>query len=135
MTPNPPPTIDPPPGPPGPGTQGVVRVAVLDALSALDVLFTAPVAAQSSLLDPKSYALTGGQRLFPRVTGALLNPPGTPPEQKDRLVRLSLDGPGDFSIYTLTVGGPDIDPRQATAKVRFRLACDDAFDCQPPPAP
>ena len=51
-----------------------------------------------------------------------------------------LSGLGDFSIYTLTVNGPDIDPFFSSAKFRFRLACDDPFDCalpaaQPAPQP
>src|SRR5262249_26238850 len=51
---------------------------------------------------------------------------------------LTLNMEGDFSIYTLTVSGPDIDPFFSSAKLRFRLACDDRFDCrspaqQPPP--
>jgi hypothetical protein len=52
---------------------------------------------------------------------------------------LTLDSIGDFSIYTLTVSGPGIDPFFASRKLRFRLACDDRFDCSqpaaPPPAP
>ena len=52
---------------------------------------------------------------------------------------LTLDGLGDFSIYTLTVSGPDIDPFFSSRKLRFRLACDDQFDCRapspPPPSP
>lgn len=138
-TPAPPPspTIDPPPGPPVTGTQVVVRVSVLDALSQLMVLFQAPVTPTSMayLLSPRSYALTGGSRLFPRVTGVLVNPGGTPPGQTDRLVQLTLDGPGDFSVYTLTVSGPDLDPLHASSRLRFRLACDDSFDCRPRPTP
>jgi hypothetical protein len=47
---------------------------------------------------------------------------------------LTLDAIGDFSIYTLTVSGADIDPFFASRKLRFRLACDDPFDCRPPTA-
>jgi hypothetical protein len=42
---------------------------------------------------------------------------------------LKLNELGDFSIYTLTVNGPDIDPFFNSAKFRFRLACDGPFDC------
>jgi hypothetical protein len=45
---------------------------------------------------------------------------------------LTLDTLGDFSIYTLTVSGPDIDPFFGSTKVRFRLSCDDFFDCATP---
>jgi hypothetical protein len=121
-----------------PNAQGVARVAVLDATAELIVTFAHPLtpAQQSTLLDPRRYTLTGGQRLFPRVVAAALyEPPGTPPELQGRRVLLSLDGEGDFSIYTLTVSGPDIDPFFASHPLRFRLACDDPFDCRPPAPP
>ena len=121
-----------------PNAQGLARVAVDDARAQLVVTFAAPltVAQQSYALDPRHYALTGGERLFPHVTSAALyNPAGTPPDLAGRRVLLQLDGLGDFSIYTLTVSGPDIDPFFAGHTLRFRLACDDPFDCRPPAPP
>ena len=50
----------------------------------------------------------------------------------DRLVVLQLDRIGDFSTYTLTVSGPDIDPFFASHKLRFRVGSDEPFDCRPP---
>jgi hypothetical protein len=117
-----------------PGAQGIARVAVDDARAELVVTFQRPLAlpAQRYALEPRSYSLSGGRRLFPRVLGAEpYEPPDTPPELRGRRVRLALSGPGDFSIYTLTVTGPDIDPFFASRKLRFRLACDDPFDCRP----
>jgi hypothetical protein len=118
-----------------PGTQGIKRVAVDDSNARLTVVFLAPITSQQSyLFKPQSYSLTGGQRLFPRLLkaepGALASPPGF----QEPSVMLTLDGPGDFSIYTLTVSGPDIDPFFSSAKLRFRLACDELFDCQTPAA-
>jgi hypothetical protein len=124
-----------------PGAQGLERVAVDDAAARLVVTFARPVALpdQSYLLDPRSYSLTGGQRLFPRVVAAaLFDPAGTPPDLAGRRVALTLSEPGDFSIYTLTVSGPDVDPFFAAQRLRFRLDCDDPFDCRapaPPPPP
>jgi hypothetical protein len=117
---------------PGPGMQGILRVAVDDANARLTVAFLAPVALpqQNFLLNPLSYSLTGGQRLFPRILKAELHAPSSPPSADDQSVVLTLDTEGDFSIYTLTVGGPDIDPFFSSAKLRFRLACDDRFDCR-----
>jgi hypothetical protein len=132
------PVIAPPTGV-TPGTQGLARVVALDDLVTVTVVFKTPLSAAQKLamLDPKAYTLTGGQRLFPRVTGVSLNPPGTPASEQDRRVQLALDGPGDFSTYTLTVSGPGLDPIADALPLRFRLACDDVFDCRPgpPPAP
>jgi len=112
-----------------PGAQGVARVAVDDANARLIVTFLAPItpAQQVYLTNPLSYTLTGGQRLFPRILSAT-------PGSDNQSVALALSGLGDFSIYTLTVNGPDIDPFFGSAKFRFRLACDDPFDCATPSA-
>lgn len=115
--------------------QGIVRVAVDDAAAQLVVTYEVPItpSQQTFLLNPRSYSLTGGQRLFPHVLSAsLYNPPNTPTELQNRRVLLQFDGEGDFSIYTLTVNGPDIDPFFSSHKLRFRLACDDSFDCREP---
>jgi hypothetical protein len=119
-----------------PGAQGLKRVGVDDENARLIVVFEAPISLpqQSYLLRPQSYALTGGQRLFPRILQADLQNPGSPPGDDGPAILLTLDGPGDFSIYTLTVSGPDIDPFFTSAKLRFRLACDSRFDCRPPAA-
>ncbi len=121
---------------PGPGSQGIVRVAVDDANAKLTVVFLAPIVLpdQAFLLNPLSYSLTGGQRLFPRILKAEVAPPTSPPSSNPSVI-LTLDSEGDFSIYTLTVSGPKIDPFFSSAKLRFRLACDDRFDCRQAAAP
>ena len=120
-----------------PSAQGIARVAVDDVRAQLIVTFYQPVTPlRPYLLDPRSYSLTGGQRLFPHVLKAEPYPPTSPPELVNQRVLLTLDGLGDFSIYTLTVSGPDIDPFFSSYKLRFRLSCDDPFDCRTPlPAP
>jgi hypothetical protein len=120
------------------GAQGILRVAVDDALSQLVVTFAGPITAaqQAYLLNPRSYTLSGGQRLFPRIlTAQLHNPPGTSLDLLNRRVLLQLNQTGDFSTYTLSVSGEDIDPFFASHKLRFRLGCDDPFDCRPPELP
>src|SRR4051812_15967273 len=108
-----------------PGMQGIERVAVDDARAQLLVTFYRPIVSpeRSRLLQPASYTLTGGQRLFPRVLSAELWPPTSPPLSEPREVLLTLDGIGDFSVYTLTVTAPDIDPFFSARRLRFRLAC------------
>jgi hypothetical protein len=119
------------------GMQGVARVAVDDAHSQLQVTFLRPInlPQESYLFDPGSYTLTGGQRFFPRILSAEPYPLSSPPGPHASSVLLTLSGPGDFSIYTLTVSGPDIDPFFSSRRLRFRLACEDRFDCRPSAAP
>ena len=118
-----------------PGAQGIARVAVDDANAKLIVTFLNPITSlqQTYLSNALSYTLTGGQRLFPRIITAAMPTPTSPPNANQTVV-LTLSGLGDFSIYTLTVNGSGIDPFFGSAKLRFRLACDDPFDCATPAA-
>jgi hypothetical protein len=127
---------------PPPGVQGILRVAVLDAVGGsgpprLAVTFAQPVGAlqQQDVANPRNYTLTGGQRLSPRVISATLNPTGTPAGLLNQFVELALDIEGDFSIYTLSLSAAGIDPFFSSRTVRFRLGCDDPFDCRTPPSP
>ena len=117
----------------GVGKQGIARVAVDNSSAELRVTFLRPILLPDDdfLLDPRSYTLTGGQRLFPRVTQAVLLGPGSPPLSEAAIVLLTLTGLGDFSVYTLTVSKSSIDPFFASRKLRFRVACDERFDCRP----
>lgn len=112
-----------------PGKQGLGPIAVDDARATLAVTFLADLtSAQLAYLKRSgSYALTGGHRRHPRVVA--VDPP------VGRTVTLRLNEIGDFSVYTLVVTGPDIDRNFATRELRFRLGCDDAFDCRTPPSP
>jgi hypothetical protein len=116
--------------------QGILRVAVDELAPRLSVVFQAPIVLpdQSFLQNPLNYSLTGGERIRPRVLKAEIAPPASPP-QSNPSVTLTLDTIGDFSVYTLTVSGPNIDPFFSSARLRFRLSCDDRFDCRPPAAP
>ena len=118
------------------GGQGILRVAVDEVNVQLIVTFQRAIEQpeEDFLLDPRSYSLTGGQRLFPRVIAVEVDGAGSPPVPEDGL-RLRLSSLGDFSIYTLTITGPGLDPFFDSHKLRFRVACDDPFDCRPPAAP
>ena len=131
---SPPPSIECPRPELRPGAQGIARVTVDDRQARLVVTFLRRIRlpAQAYLLDPRSYSLTGGQRRFPRVLRAEPFSAPSPPDPESRQTVLTLDQLGDFSVYTLTVGGPDVDPFFASRKLRFRLACGDPFDCRTP---
>src|SRR5262245_2133374 len=123
--PAPPPSIECPRPELRPGAQGIARVTVDDRQAKLVVTFLKSIRlpAEAYLLDPRSYSLTGGQRRFPRVLRAEPFSATSPPDPDGRQTLLTLDQLGDFSVYTLTVGGPDVDPFFASRKLRFRLAC------------
>jgi hypothetical protein len=115
------------------GAQGIERVAVDDTTARLIVTFVRTIGAGDELLRPERYTLTGGRRLFPRVCAAeRFDPAGTPFDLIGRRVILVLNTIGDFSIYTLTVAASDVDPFFASRRLRFRLGCDDPFDCREP---
>ncbi len=118
------------------GAQGIERLAVDDDSAQVVVTFARQIpTGHDDLFRPASYVLSGGRRLFPRVRSASRhNPPGTPFELVDRRVLLGLDGIGDFSVYTLTLTAAGIDPFFASHRLRFRLGCDDPFDCRVPAA-
>ena len=119
-----------------PGMQGMELVAVDDTNAQLLVTFFRPITLplESYLLQATSYTLTGGQRLFPHVIKAEFPLfASSPPHSGSLQVLLTLDGLGDFSVYTLTVSGVDIDPFFGSRQLRFRLACDQEFDCRTVP--
>jgi hypothetical protein len=116
---------------PAAGRQGIAYIGVQEGPKpALTVTFVLPIALLPVpyLLRKSSYALTGGVRMFPRITG-IMPVPGDPASAV-----LELDTIGDFSVYTLTATAPELDPLFASRTVRFRLACDDPYDCEPPAA-
>jgi hypothetical protein len=119
---------------PSPGMQGIERIAVDDANAQLLITYFRPIALplEAYVLQATSYALTGGQRLFPRIVAVSVWPVSSPPVASARQVLLTLDKLGDFSDYTLTVSGSDIDPFFSRRVFRFRLSCDESFDCRAP---
>src|SRR6478735_12544632 len=127
------PILDCPVSAPRPGTLGLMRVAVDDANARLVVTFEfknaatgVDLALPATALDPRHYTISGGTRRFPHVVSAAAV------AGSDRKIALSLDQIGDFSVYTLTFSDPNVDPFFASHKFRFRLDCDDPFDCREP---
>ncbi len=115
------------------GKQGIKRIAVgLPGSGASDpdrekhLIVTYYEAPGLSLCQADAYRITGGHRLFPRVIDA------KPYSTAEPQVKLTLDQVGDFSVYTLTARG--VDPPFDSRTFRFRLGCDEPFDCAPSPA-
>lgn len=143
------PSIHCPNATPAAGKQGMLRISFLPAADGsvdetkLVVTFIQPIATTPFLLEVRSYSMTGGQRIFPRIVSVEKYPPDMPHDFSHDSVVLKLNEVGDFSVYTLTVNEPEdgqeLDPFFASKKLRFRVQCDDPFDCRPPeqetPAP
>ena len=108
------------------GTVGLSSVAVHGAPDSALVVTLVPADAlqrEPALLDARSWSLTGGARLYPQIRSAERGASAAE-------VVLGLDAEGDFSIYTLTASAPAVDPFFASLRVRFRLNCEDPFDCR-----
>jgi hypothetical protein len=114
------------PHPLGDGRQGLETIEVGPTQRQLLVSFFVAPEPGSFLFDTASYTISGGRRLHPRITAVT----GSGPQ-----LTLHLDQPGDFSIYTLAVQGPGIDPFFASRRFSFKIDCDDPFDCRPATSP
>ena len=81
--------------------------------------------APGGLVDsPEQFRIEGGTRIV--GIEATDVQPGSEPEQ----LEVNVSGPGDFSIYTLAIHSPDLDPRLAAAPFSFKAGCPTEFDCQ-----
>jgi hypothetical protein len=116
---------------PASGRNGIDFITVDPATSPpqLVVHFHTGVALQN---DPVTVRLDGGDRI-PVVP---LDPVAAGDwSQVDGKLQLRLRPRvmGDFSVYTLRITAPRLDPRFASAEVSFRQFCPDPFDCAPLP--
>jgi len=48
-------------------------------------------------------------------------------------LEVGVSGPGDYSMYTLVIDNPKIDPAFRECKFSFKAGCPSRFDCQPSP--
>ena len=77
---------------------------------------------------PEAFRVEGGIRI-PKVRAT-----GVDPLPDLKALKVSLEAPGDFSVYTLTVDTAlvaALDPRLASAPVRFKADCPSELDCRP----
>jgi hypothetical protein len=87
----------------------------------------APTAALLAM-EPDQVQITGGVRL----TGIKVVPPLV---FDDEVLVVRVDGPGDFSTYTLVLGEPDanpvadLDPLLSAVDFAFKIECPSGFDC------
>ena len=76
--------------------------------------------------------LTGGRRIDPQVTDLRLCSADDP--ERGNCVVLTVDQPGDGSVYTLSVSGLEgFDPRYSSTEFSFDLDCPSELDCAPAP--
>lgn len=73
-------------------------------------------------------SVSGGAAVV--VTG--VTPEEDPKEGSERnILRVTVEDPGDFSIYRLRIDDPRIDPFFNDVPVNFKAGCDDGLDCKP----
>lgn len=126
-----------------PGWNGIDFLEVVDRAAAaeaerqriLEVHFLKKLG--SLALTKEQVRITGGVRVVNiQVIDATA---GT--GERARILKVTVDQPGDFSIYTLRlVAGPEsedappgIDPRLASIDFSFKVECPSPFDCAPQP--
>jgi hypothetical protein len=84
--------------------------------------------------------IEGGLRVRDIRVDKLEYPQSNDPEKEDCL-RVTVDRPGDFSIYTLRIPGaedcqrenerfPNFDPRYSSAEFSFKVGCPSELDCK-----
>jgi hypothetical protein len=122
------PSITCPPPTPRCSSQGIDSIEVSHDQRSLTVTFLEDILAGTYLYETSRYAIAGGRRLNPHVLSVVAGP-------MPRQLVLQLDQRGDFSIYTLSISGPDIDPFFATRRFSFKIECEDPYDCKPAASP
>lgn len=93
-------------------------------------------------LEVENLVIFGGERITDlKVTGFTTQPSDDP--EKDDLITVTVDQPGDFSRYRLFVRAldkhgrptddamPGFDPRYACVEFSFKAACPSDLDCKP----
>ncbi len=124
-----------------PGWNGIDFLEVVDHAAAsetdrqriLEVHFLKPVGTLA--LTNEQVRITGGVRVVNiQVIDATA---GT--GERARILKVTVDRPGDFSIYTLCLvasaesdeAPPGVDPRLASIDFSFKVECPSPFDCAP----
>jgi hypothetical protein len=95
-------------------------------------LTTAPVAPASGS-PPLTVTISGGETI-PTVAVLPIDPASAWSVDPDGrpLLTVGVGAPGDYSAYTLTIGGATaLDPYFASAQFSFKATCTSEYDCAP----
>jgi hypothetical protein len=98
----------------------------------LRVHFLTTVALMGSVTNP---TITGGETIPTVSVPAIDDTKDWSTDVEGRpVLTLRVAGPGDFSIYTLTLTSNSLDAFFSSAKFSFKALCPSDLDCEPPPA-
>lgn len=116
---------------PSAALNGIDFVEILDPLdqTALRVHFLNRVPVTLSSV-PRPVTIRGGERVTEIVVTLL---PATLDREGRPCLNLRVDGPGDFSTYTLTIDSASLDSWFASVDFSFKALCPSTLDCEPPP--
>jgi hypothetical protein len=117
---------------PPPALNGIDFVEVVgDDQTALRVHFLNTVALKGTLTSPPA-TITGGERI-PTVAVRPIQDAAWSADDAHIMLDLTVDAPGDFSVYALTIISPLLDPFFQTAQFSFKARCPSDLDCRPAP--
>src|SRR5437773_4996402 len=116
------------------GRNGIDYVEVSDDGLTLSAFFLGklPEGLGANAPDPAGHVrIEGGERITGiQITG--VNAVVDPDPEKDDVLQVTVDKPGDSSLYTLRLVGLDtIDPRYDRAAFSFAIDCPTGLDCAP----
>jgi uncharacterized phage protein gp47/JayE len=102
-----------------------------DDQTALRVHFLNAVPLKSKLGTPP-VTITGGERVR-TVAVKPIQDGDWSGDDSHLILSLTVASPGDFSLYTLTVNSPLLDPYFSSAPFSFKARCPSDLDCRPAP--
>ncbi|HEY5955634.1 MAG TPA: hypothetical protein VIV60_03730, partial [Polyangiaceae bacterium] len=83
-----------------------------------------PADAYGLSADPSRIVISGGARIIGIVVISIVRHP-------DGHLRVTVDRGGDFSMYTLRIDAPEMDPILGNAQFSFMATCPSDIDCRP----
>jgi hypothetical protein len=88
---------------------------------------------QIALVSAEKVTICGGERINAVQVLALAADPWSADEDGRLILNLAVPSPGDFSIYTLTIDSPTLDPYFDSVPFSFKANCESDLDCAPIP--
>lgn len=84
---------------------------------------------------PPAVSINGGERIAVVPVNPIEESDWIENGEKPLLLKLTVDAPGDFSYYTLSINSPKLDDYFKQAVFTFKISCPSTLDCANNPVP